>query len=96
MNRLITDLAVVAASPQMRSGSFPLMNLAEDFGVDYGDVLLVSVWLGYAQVPVERQKQAAEAGVRIVDALGYQRWGRFVEAMIARRLARGGREWWPS
>jgi hypothetical protein len=25
-----------------RSGSFPLMNLAADFGVDYGDVLLAA------------------------------------------------------
>lgn len=25
-----------------RSGSFPLMNLAADYGVDYGDVLIVS------------------------------------------------------
>lgn len=32
--------------PAERTGSFPLMNLAADYGVDYGDVLLMAEGVG--------------------------------------------------
>lgn len=60
-----------------RSGSFPIMNLAEDFGVDYGDVLLIA--MGIESEPlqsrrilltVERQRQVAAAETRVRQTAG--------------------------
>lgn len=52
-----------------RSGSYPLMNLAEDFGVDYGDVLLAADWFrrNHAMEPLtlDRDRESASAWSRM-------------------------------
>jgi hypothetical protein len=52
-----------------RCGSYPLMNIAQDFGVDYGDVLLVHDAL--REIATRARAEASiEAGGRIRAALG--------------------------
>lgn len=73
--------------PKMRCGSFPLMNIADDFGVDYGDVLLLFemalvIMRGKAAgvlvealngVPPGRALTWIEAGERMFERLGDDR-----------------------
>jgi hypothetical protein len=51
-----------------RSGSFPLMNLAEDFGVAYGDVLLMAEGFG-----ASRREEPFPTGRLLVHAAACQR-----------------------
>jgi len=72
-----------------RTGSYPLMNIAQDFGVDYGDVLLVAQQIrtfrhGSCITP-GRFRLATEAAMRVMDKVGAQHYGRVV-GRIAERL----------
>lgn len=57
----------------LRCGSFPLMNLAADFGVEYGDVLELSQAAGagrFWSLSHDRRLQIADASLRLEQALG--------------------------
>lgn len=56
----------------VRTGSYPLMNIAEDFGVDYGDVLLIGegVRIGVFNLPLGRREQVTAAARRARQSLG--------------------------
>lgn len=75
-----------------RTGSFPLMNLAEDFGVDYGDVLLLFELAlaglrslgGFARLedlPEGRALTWIDAGDRLFKQLGEERAEERAEAL---------------
>lgn len=58
-----------------RSGSYPLMNLAKDFGVDYGDLLLWAdnrfyEWKTFHTPSHNRYQEAYAASTRMRQAIG--------------------------
>lgn len=62
----------VGARPR-RCGSYPLMNLAEDFGVSYEDVLVLTLAVGegaYRALPDGRRGQVEAASRRIWREIG--------------------------
>lgn len=79
-----------------RCGSYPLMNLAEDFGVDYGDVL---VWADYLRMergargstPYSRFLQLEAATQRIDTALSSPRYMALLDRLIAHANDRWGK-----
>jgi hypothetical protein len=79
---------------RIRSGSFPLMNLAEDFAVDYGDVLLMADGYGAARRgevwPLERLAVNVHATTRVFDRLGSAKSFQLMQRMAALADARWG------
>lgn len=59
------------------AGSYPLMNIASDFGVDYGDILIVSAWW-------RARRAFHEAWTVERDELAGAAWGRLRRSMRAR------------
>lgn len=80
---------------RQRCGSYPLMNLAEDFGVDYGDVLLWADHLRASRLPgavsQDRFEQLVWAVERIVAACGRARQERLCTLLVRHANARWGR-----
>lgn len=82
-------------SSRPRCGSYPLMNLAADFGVDYGDVL---TWAGYLRLervlkhgtPQARFEQTAQAVERIGSCLSADAWRALFDRLIDHANARWG------
>lgn len=81
-------IAAQVIASRRRTGSYPLMNLAEDFGVDYGDVLLLSVTAGGASftgLPDGRRAQIAAASrrvwMRLGDSTSYVLYSKIKEAV---------------
>ena len=67
------DAAFGVPARPLRCGSFPLMNLAEDFGVAYADVLELSQAAGAGRfwaLSYDRRLQIADASLRLEQALG--------------------------
>lgn len=77
-----------------RCGSYPLMNIAQDFGVDYGDVLLVAQHMREGQhgavIPAGRAQEAAQAGLRLQTTIGSLNYARLVGRLVERLPAGGG------
>jgi len=66
--------AAIALAPAAarRTGRFPLKDLATDFGVDYGDVVLIGMAAGgrFNTLSLGRRRQVADASRRIWRELG--------------------------
>jgi hypothetical protein len=79
---------------RIRSGSFPLMNLAEDFAVDYGDVLLMADGFGASRRSevwsIERLAVNVAATSRVFDRIGATKAFPLLERMAALADARWG------
>ena len=79
----------------MTTGSYPLMDLARQFDVDYGDVLIWAHYLRSTRVGPRctpaRYDVFAEAITRIDDALDGGAYEGLLEAMLAHADARWGK-----
>ena len=71
-----------------RTGSFPLMNIAQDFDVDYGDVLILMQHMRWCQIrsvfTYARWVDADTAGARVQEAIGSFGYSRLLRALVVR------------
>jgi len=78
-----------------RTGSYPLMNLAADYGVDYGDVLLWADYLRRTRLGADlsraRLHDAFLAAGRVLGSMSNRRSAKFRKALFAHADARWGR-----
>jgi len=79
----------------VRCGSYPLMNLAQDFGLDYGDILLwadyMRRWRGGLHYSAGYMDRFTGAAIRIDAALTAERYDEVLTLMVAHADARWGK-----
>jgi len=77
-----------------RTGSYPLMNLAQDYGVAYGDVLLWAEEYGRIireePLAVGRTTPVARAWERTCLAIGHRRGGELLREIMWFEMQRWG------